>query len=150
MKSLVECWLTGIEYLITDDLISFYAFFTTILAEIAFIWASAFENAFAFSVILMLCILNVIVCSFYKGEYEGCKQERLVARIYVIIFAIMFLIGLFIKPLVAIILFAIPIAVTALWVGIRSFQDSVFCGKFPKIVLLISKIFQNPNTDNIF
>ena len=97
MRDFFRSWICGVSYLFTDDLISFYAFFATILAEVAFLWAKGFENALAFSVLLILCIINVIICSYYKGEYEGSKLERIVARIYVIIFAILFLIGVFVK-----------------------------------------------------
>lgn len=144
MRNFFRSWICGVSYLFTDDLISFYAFFATILAEVAFLWAKGFENALAFSVLLILCIINVIICSYYKGEYEGSKLERIVARIYVIIFAILFLIGVFVNIIAAVILFTIPFVFTTFCIWIRGFQDTVFVGKHPKIILLISKIIQKP------
>lgn len=144
MRDLFENWMMGISYLITDALISFYAFFTTILVEIAFLWAFGFEYSFAFTILLMACIINVLVCSWFKGEYEGCKIERIVSRIYVIVFVLLLAIGLFVDWLAAIVLFVIPIAVTALWIWIRGFQDSVFIGKHPKIILRIADFIHNP------
>jgi len=143
MSDFFDSWFEGLIYLFTDDLISFYAYITTVLAEIAFLWGFFPDIAIPFTVLLGVSIVNIIVCSWLKGMFEGIKLEVIISRAYVIIFGILFIVGFIFNWLANIILFAIPLLVTFLWIHMRTFQCTVFGGKFPKIVLFISRLFQN-------
>jgi len=143
MRDFWDNWYEGLVYLFTDDLISFYAYITTVLAEIAFLWGFFPEIAIPFTFLLSLSIVNLIVCSGLKGMFEGNKLELIGARSYVIIFGILFIVGFFFNWLANIILFIIPLIVTFLWIQIRVFQCTAFCGKFPKVIMFFAKIFRN-------
>lgn len=144
MRNFFDNWLRGVSYLITDDLISYYTYFTMVLAEVAYLWGSFPKLALPFTCILIASILNIVVSSLFKGRYEGTKREVICARAYVITFISLFIIGLFFNPLASVILFATPIITTALWIMIRNFQDSVYFGPIPKIIKFIGKLFRNP------
>lgn len=144
MKKIFESWLgVTFNYLISDDLISFYAFFTTIFAECAYLWAfQPKQIACVFTVLLLLNIVNVLVFAGLKGWYEGCKQEVAVARWYVVCFVIIFIIGCFINFWLNLILVAIAFCVTFLWINIRGYQDTCYVG-FDGIVGALGNLFNN-------
>lgn len=143
MRDFFGSWTEGLSYLITDDLISFYAYITTVLAEIAFLWGFFPEKALPFTILLCISILNIFLCSGLKGMFEGTKLELIIARGYAIIFVILFIIGFFFGWLANIILFAIPLAITFLCTNIRIFQTSIFIGKFNKVIEFFAKIFSS-------
>lgn len=144
MKKFFENWKgIAINYLIEDDLISFYTFFTVIFAECAYLWA--FQPKFVsigLTIVLLACIANVLVFAWLKGLYEGSKAELTVARLYIAGFAIIFIIGCFISFWLNIILISIPFVITFWWVVIRDFQDTNYVG-FRGIVGVIGKLFNN-------
>lgn len=143
MKDLLSKWLFWWEYLLKDDVISFYAYITTALAEIAFLWGFFPEIAVPFTILLSLSIVNIIMCSYLEGVFEGIKLEVIISRVYVAIFGILFIIGFFFDWLANIILFAIPLIISFLWVLMREFQAyGVFYEKTPTLKLFIKNFFK--------
>ena len=150
MKNLIENWLEnwedGLSCLITDDCISFYTFFTVILAECSYLLAfHEFAIAIPITVILLGYMLNVIVFARLKGNAESTKLERIFSILYVTVFVTLFVIGCFFNWVINIITTAILIGVTALWIVIREHQDSFYYlpEGLPKIAYLINKLFGN-------
>ena len=155
MKDLIENWLEnwmdGLSCLITDDLISFYAFFTVILAECSYLLAFyEFAVAIQITVILLGYMLNVIVFARLKGNAETITLAKVYSILYVTVFVTLFIIGCFFNWAINIITTTILLVVTALWIVIRDQQDSVFCyttlenkSSINKINYLINKLFCN-------
>ncbi len=136
MKKLVEYWSDGVSWLFSDDLISFYTYFTIIFAECAFLWSHyQFSTAFPFTIILLVWVLNIIICAWIKGHCDIClKGQKITSIAYVSIFVISFIIGCIFNPLMSILLAIIPAVITFLWIQIRSIQDTVgFEGFIPKL-----------------
>lgn len=145
MKSLFQIWRGGWAYLFTDDLISFYTFFTVVLSECAYLWAFCRASvAWPLTIILLGYIATIIISAVLKGCYEGERKERTVSIIYVIAMILWCVVGCFINFWPTIIMTAIPVAITFLWTVVRTFQDTVFLEDgFGILTLLISKLFQN-------
>ena len=100
MKDLIEnClenWMDGLSCLIPDDLISFYAFFTVILAECSYLLAFyEFAVAIQITVILLGYMLNVIVFARLKGNAETITLAKVYSILYVTVFVTLFIIGCF-------------------------------------------------------
>lgn len=135
MKNLIENWMNGLSYLIADDHISFYTFFTVVLTECAYLWAFH-ESAIAIpiTVILLGYILNVIVFSQLKGNVEGTKLEKVFSILYVLVFVTLFVIGCIFNWAIIVITTAILLGVTALWIVIRNLQGT------SKIFWILSQI----------
>lgn len=146
---MIEKWLDGLEYLLTDDLIDFYAFFTTIFAEIAFLWAFFPENALAITIILLVCIANVVICAYLKGACVSfcIKGKRygladiskpIWSIVYCIVFLIAIIAALIINGIGAV-LIMIPIAVAGIWIKLREWHNTTFIGEVFKISAAISE-----------
>ena len=135
MKKLVSYWLGALEDLMGDYLISFYAFFTIIFAECAFLWAKVSSDvAKPFTIILILYILNVLVCGFFKGNWENTRIELIASIVYVIIFVTLFIIGCTFNIVLSIVLTVIPLAITFVCIQIRENGDCVYWTiKKPKV-----------------
>lgn len=143
MRDILETWQEGISYLLGDDLISFYTFFTVIFAECAYLWAFEITStAIWLTIVLLAHVVNVMVFSWLKGFYEGMKQEVLVSRFYIINFAVLVIIGCIINFWLNIMLTAIAVVITFWWIVIRDFQDSCYVG-YNRIITMISKLFYN-------
>lgn len=143
MKKLIENWMSGLSYLIFDDHISFYTFFTVILAECSYLWAFH-EIAVAIPITVMLFgyIINLIVFARLKGNNEGTRKEKVFSILYVVVFVTLFVIGCFFNWVISIITTAILLGVTAFWIGIRMHQDTLYLTKDSfKITYLINKLF---------
>lgn len=109
MKKIYETWRCGWEYLFSDELSTYYTFFTMILAECALLWCHAEKIvAFPFTLLLIACILNVIICAALKGAFE----ELWVSILYISVFAILIALGCKINPIISIIMIGIPFIVT--------------------------------------
>lgn len=150
MKNLIEnCrknWIEGLRYLIVDKHISFYTFFTVILAECSYLWAFyEFAVAVPITVILLGYMLNVIVFARLKGNTEGTKLEKVFSILYVGVFVTLFVIGCFFNWALSIITTAIILGVTALWIVIRNYQTPFYYlpEDLPKIARLINEVFSN-------
>lgn len=146
MKKLIENWNNGLNYLITDDLISFYTFFTIILAECSYLLSfHEFADAIPITIILLGYMLNVIVFARLKGNAEGTKLELVFSILYVTVFVTLFVIGCFFNLAISIITTAILFGVTALWIVIRNHQDTFYYlpEGLPKITYLINNLFGN-------
>ena len=140
MKNLIENWNNGLHYLITDDLISFYTFFTIILAECSYLLGFyEFADAIPITIILLGYMLNVIVFARLKGNAEGTKLELVFSILYVTVFVTLFVIGCFFNLAISITTTAILFGVTALWIVIRYHQDTFYYLRdgLPKITYLI-------------
>jgi len=144
MKKLFESWRNGLSYLIFDDHISFYTFFTVILAECAYLWAFH-EIAVAIPITAMLFgyIINLVVFARLKGNNEGTRKEKVFSILYVIGFITLFVIGCFFNWVISIITTVILLVTTVLWIVIRMHQDTFYylTKSSHKIAYLINKLF---------
>lgn len=146
MKNLIENWNDGLSYLITDDHISFYTFFTVILAECSYLLGfHEFAVAIPITVILLGYMLNVIAFARLKGNAEGTKLEKVYSILYVTVFVILCAIGCLFNLAISIITTVILLGITALWIVIRNHQDTFYYlpEGLPKIAYLINKVFSN-------
>lgn len=148
MKDLFESWMDGFSYLIDDDLISFYTFFTLIMAEISYFFAfQPLSVAMPLAIIFFGYMLNVVVCAIVKGNFEGTKIEKICSIVYVLVFVALFIIGCIINWKITLICTIILFAITALWIAIRDHQDSVYAYKGQttreKLALKINSLFRN-------
>ena len=148
MKDLFESWMDGLGCLIDDDLISFYTFFTLILAEISYFFAfQPLSVAKPLAIIFFGYMLNVVVCAIVKGNFEGTKIEKICSIVYVLVFVALFIIGCIINWKITLICTIILFAITALWIAIRDHQDSVYAYKGQttreKLALKINSLFRN-------
>ena len=144
MKRLIGSWLDAFGYLLDDELISFYTFFTVVFAECAALWAFCSASiAIPFTVILIAYILNILILSDLKGKYEGCKKEVTISIFYVIITLALFITGFFFDWRINLICTAILFGVTALWIGIRLHQCTLYVNSRNVLVMLINSLFQN-------
>ena len=125
MKNLVNNWKAGLVYLFTDDLISFYSFFTIIFSECAYLRFFTNQKMELFTIILIGYIVNVIVCAFFKGYWEGTWLEVVFTSLYSIVFVILFIIGCCINVKISIILTIIPLIITAILIKIREYSCSI-------------------------
>lgn len=132
-QNLIDVWLDGFEAL-TDDRISFYTFFTVILAECAYLWGFHEASvAIPITVILFGYMLNVIVFSQLKWKLRGTKSEKVVSILYVSFFVTLFVIGCFFNLAISVITTAILFGITALWIVLKYYQ--YYLSKPPKISL---------------
>ena len=148
MKDLFESWMDGLGCLIDDDLISFYTFFTLVLAEISYLFAfQPLSVAMPLAIIFFGYMLNVVVCAIVKGNFEGTKIEKICSIVYVLVFVALFIIGCIINWKITLICTIILFAITALWIAIRDHQDSVYAYKGQttreKLALKINSLFRN-------
>lgn len=148
MKRLIEVCFSGIAYMIGDDLISFYAFFTTLLAECAYLWAFHSSSiAIPFTIILIGYIVNVIVMGWLKGMWEGERKEVVFSVLYVLIAVGLFAVGCVVDVKMNICLTLIALAVAGLSIAIREEQDTIWIGmgytKLHKIGYFINSLFRN-------
>lgn len=143
---MLEAWSEGWAYLCSDDLVSYYSFFTVIFAEIAFLWGFGVENALIFSILLAGCIVNVLFTAFLKGSWvcENKFCQRVSSIIYVMIYAVLLVVGLTINAKLTYIMFAVPFLWTGLAVWLRGYQNSCFGPGFSKVVYAISNFIQKP------
>lgn len=126
MSNLVTCWCDGLDFWVTDDCVSFYAYFTSILAEIFILWSFFPEIALPFSILLGICMANILVFSYLKGDWEGNRQELIFTIGYDLVALVVFGVGFFVTDwLTNVILFIIPIFVTLVCVVLRNFQVNV-------------------------
>lgn len=132
-------WFEGLTYTITDDLISFYTYFTLVFAEIAYLWAFIPGIALPFTGLFILCILTIIICSYIKSEVEGGRPELFVSRIYTFLFLVFFVVGMFIDWKANLILFLLPLGITYLFTKIRMLQQTlVFVADINKLVVKVA------------
>lgn len=148
MKRLIEVCFSGIQYIIGDDLISFYAFFTTLFAECSYLWAfHPTSIAIPFTIIFIGYIVNVIVMGWLKGTWEGERIEVAFSVLYAVIAVGIFVAGCVVHVKMNICLTLIALAVTGLSIAIREEQDTVWLDmgytKLHKIGYFINSIFRN-------
>jgi len=144
MKKFLKNWKgVFVDYFVEEELISFYAFFTIIFAECAYLWA--FESkavSIGLTIVLLAYIVNVLVFAWLKGCFECSVKEITISRLYIAGFIILFIIGCFINFWLNLVLIAIAFGITLLWVGIRCLQSTGFVG-FKGIINIISAPFYN-------
>lgn len=144
MKKLFQTWKARFDYLIKEHIISFYTFFTVIFAECAYLWA--FHTKFisiGLTIVLLAYIANVLVFSWLKSFYECERKELIMARLYVVGFIVIFIVGCFINFWLAVILTLIPFVITYLWIGIREFQDDDYSDNWDGIIGALVRLFKN-------
>lgn len=124
-KNYFNTWKEGFSYLLSDDLISFYSFFTIIFAECIYLKVFCSNSSVAIPLIIVLLsyIVNIIVSSWLIGNYEFTDKVKKYSIIYLIVFVLLFIIGCFINIKLNVIITIIPLAFTKLATIIRDFQD---------------------------
>ena len=126
MKNLIDSWKKGLFCLFTDDLTSFYSFFTIIFSECVFLRIFAIQKMELFTIILIGYIADVLVCAFFKGIFEDTWIEVLFTILYSIVFVILFIIGCCSNVKISIILTIIPLIITAILIKVREYSCSIF------------------------
>lgn len=138
MKNLIGNWLDGLSYLINDDIISFYTFFTVIFAECSYLWAFHESTvAIPITVILLGYMLNVIIFACLKGFTEGTKLEKVFSILYVSVFVTLFVIGCFFNWAISTITTVILLGVTALGIIIKNYTNTIIIIGEPFVVFWI-------------
>ena len=144
MKNLIDNWKAGLSYLFTDDLISFFSFFTIIFSECAYLRFFTTQKMEIFTIILIGYVVNVIVCAFFKGFWEGTRIEVVFTILYSIVFVTLFIIGCCINLKISITFTIIPLIITAILIKIREHSCSILAQFIvvggPVIVLTITII----------
>lgn len=127
-KNYFNTWKEGFSYLLSDDLISFYSFFTIIFAECIYLKVFCSNSSVAIPLIIVLLsyIVNIIVSSWLIGNYEFTDKVKKYSIIYLIVFVLLFIIGCFINIKLNVIITIIPLAFTKLATIIRDFQDTEY------------------------
>ncbi len=148
MKKIKNFYSYALGLFFQDDLISFYAFFTSIFTEIAYLWAFQSElisfNS-AISISLLLYILNVILLGLLKGSFECTKFSNKVSIAYIAIFIGIFAISCYLnreKFIMHTILTIIPIAFSGLSCAVRTFQNTATVSYSNTISTKIELLFQ--------
>lgn len=144
MRKLFQTWKAHFYYLIEEHIISYYTFFTVIFAECAYLWA--FHTKFisiGLTIVLLAYIGNVLVFSWLKSFNEGERKELIMARLYVVGFIVIFIVGCFINFWLTVILTLIPFVITYLWLGIREFQDDDYSDNWDGIIGALVRLFKN-------
>lgn len=124
MKNLIRTWKGGLNCLFSDDLISFYTFFTVIFAE-CFYLRSFYPTLIAtsFNIILFGYIVNVIAFAWIKKCINSPNKDEIVASAYSTVFALLFISGCIMDFFVCIVMTAIPLINTFLCSKVRYIQD---------------------------
>lgn len=132
MKNLIEHWKQGLGYLCNQNVNSFYVFFTIIFAECIYLRIFLTpQTAASFTMILIGYIVNVLVCSYFKGLRMATRMEIVFTIIYSMFFAILFIIGCFINAKIIITITIIPLIITAITIV------EIPCNTFYLLKLLI-------------
>ena len=128
-------WFSGIEYVMADDLISFYAFCSIILSEIAFLWIKPIEYSIPLTVILSLFMLNLFITAL--GKICISLEFHVIGRIA---YTVLFIIGMCINP-ACVVYMIIPFIYTYLAMFLREYQ----CVGFSHMIHLskLEKAFVN-------
>ena len=143
MKKILNKWNFGSFCLIQDDHISYYTFFTIILAECSYLWVfHKPEIAIPLTLIMLGYIANVIVTAWIKGIVEGSVFDTIMSAFYVFVFLFLLVLSFKYNIALSIIFNVILFAGTAIAKLIRGFQDSVHLTD-NKFILFIDKLFAN-------
>ena len=145
MKKLKCSYFHGLLGLLHDDLVSFFAFFTTILIEIAYIWTFEVDNALTFTILLLACIVNVIAAAAWKGKvYGSFEKEQNQSQAYVLVLFVLFLFGCLVNFFNTLLLMGIPFAVAFIWINLRIFQNTIPLGfSEDSLTMKISRLSRN-------
>ena len=122
MKKIIDTWFCGWSYLLYDDLFSYYAFFTTILTEIACLWVFFPNIAFPFTILLAICIFNVCFCA------SIAYKVPITCFIYCGTFIAVLIVGCLISFWASILLITLPFILTVFWIFLKSLQISIPIG----------------------
>lgn len=143
---MIDNWLEGWANLLSDDLISYYSYFTAIFAEIALFWGFGVENVLFYTILLLGCVVNVLITAFLKGCWfaETKKRQTALGHLYALTFLILFIIGMWGDLDNGPILFGIPLVWTGFTIWLREYQNSAFGFGFPDRVYKISAFIQKP------
>lgn len=137
MKSYKMAW-----EMIGYDSISFYVFFTTIFAEIAYLFTFQSINiAITGTVILAIYLANIIICGYIQGLYEGNWPDVFVTIAYDLIFIATFVIGCMVNLKLCAIITVIPLIITIIAI-LMTWTDSIIdlLKRYKKLAKWIKKI----------
>ena len=143
---MIDNWIEGLECLLSDDLISYYSYFTATFAEIALLWGFGVENVLLYTILLLGCVVNVLITAFLKGCWfmETQKRQTAVGHLYALAFLILFIIGMWSDLDNAPVLFVIPLVWAGFAIWLRGYQNSAFGFGFSDRVYKISAFIQKP------
>jgi len=144
IKDFFEDWISGVNGIVEGELITFYAYFSAVLSEIVYLWVAFQDIALPFTILGILSILNILICADFKGSYEGTKRELIVARIYVLVFVAIFIVGFFFNWLANLVIFLAPFILTGFLSFLNEYTSTIFIREQNKIQKKISNIFENP------
>ena len=123
MKKILSAWKYGYSYLFGDDLVSFYSFFTMIFAGCA--WLFSYQDlsvAIPLTIVMLGYIANTVLFSWLKGNTEGTRREKIFSICYIVVFALLFIIGSIINVIIHFVMMVIIILVTVTCVFNREYD----------------------------
>ena len=139
MKKLFKPQIDGIILLWMEDTLSFYTFINLTLAECVWLYGFAdIKIAKSLIVILLLGISNLIINSYVVDEFEGTVIGKVASLLYLVVFAILFIIACLIDVLIGGMLFIIPLAITGIFLEVRKIQTTASLEKTNKICTLLN------------
>lgn len=143
MKRLIDTWMIGVEGLIQGVSVSFYTFFTIVFAEIIYSWFFLREKALLLTFVLIGYLLAICAFGYFKKIWTGTRKELILARLFLVMVAIVFAAGCFVDWLINIIFFVIPVGVAAVMVLIRDLQTMRFVASENKMVRFLCYVFDS-------
>lgn len=143
MRNWLENYNEGILGLFMGYAISYYAYLSIVLSEIFCIWRFWPENAIAFTILLVANCVVIGIFGALKRVFVFTKGERIVAIVYWIALAIVFVIGCFVNFLQNLVLYFLPVIFVAVWVFLRDIQNMRFATSNSKILVTITWLFSN-------
>ena len=96
IKNVKQIHSYSIDLLLKDELVSFSIYFTLLFSEILYFWTFYKEKALVFTILNILYIFTIIFFAYLKYISEPTKKEEVCARLYPIVFILIFGIGCFI------------------------------------------------------
>lgn len=128
MKKILSAYKLGARYLLSDDdIVSFYVFITLAFASCARFF-SVYEHAISIplTIVMVGYVANIMLFSWLKGNAEGTRLEKVFGICYIVVFAILFIIGSIINFRAHITIMTIVLATTFTAVAVREYIIAQF------------------------
>lgn len=113
-------WLDGLGSLFEDLSVSWWTYFSLVLAQIAFLLGGVYQTEVAVAYIILFAIsaVSILLCGFVS-QTMGSVVASVVQNLVLVA---IFVIGCCIDGALAILVLGIPLGITILWEKIRQWQ----------------------------
>lgn len=143
MKRFINASSEGVMSLFFGDSISLYAYLSIVLIEIFHLWSFKSPNALAFTVLLLTSVAVICLFGVLKRVLIGRKAEFVIAVLYWVVLAAIFLGGCFVDWRQNIYLFLRPALFAFVWIMLRNFQKMKYVGCRSLLLNICCLIFSN-------